>query len=154
MFFESEEIRNIAITGPYGSGKSSLIKSYFKKRPQYKTLKISLATIEKKDLDLIEKSILQQMFYTVRYKEIPLSRFRKIVRLSSWKVFLITLLLMVLTLTYLYIFVASISDKIDFFFLILFGNYKFQNSFKLLAPFIFSITSLALLYFGIKYFAK
>lgn len=30
---ENENITNIALTGPYGAGKSSIIKSYIKERP-------------------------------------------------------------------------------------------------------------------------
>ncbi|MBO4690826.1 MAG: hypothetical protein J5621_08120 [Paludibacteraceae bacterium] len=37
------EIRNIAISGPYGSGKSSVIRTFFKKNPTYKYITISLA---------------------------------------------------------------------------------------------------------------
>ncbi len=37
------EIRNIAISGPYGSGKSSVIRTFFKKNPIYKYITISLA---------------------------------------------------------------------------------------------------------------
>lgn len=40
-----ENIHNIAVTGPYGSGKSSLIKSY-EKHHSYDFLNISLATFE------------------------------------------------------------------------------------------------------------
>ena len=47
----NEEIHNIAITGSYGSGKSSLISSYIKRQENYdkKFLQISLAsfTLEK-----------------------------------------------------------------------------------------------------------
>ena len=38
-----KEIRNIAISGPYGSGKSSVIRTFFKKNPTYKYITISLA---------------------------------------------------------------------------------------------------------------
>ena len=40
-----ENIHNIAVTGSYGSGKSSLIKSY-EKNHNYDFLDISLATFE------------------------------------------------------------------------------------------------------------
>ena len=36
-------IHNIAISGPYGSGKSSVIESYLKQRTKLKALRISLA---------------------------------------------------------------------------------------------------------------
>ena len=40
---EQEDIRNIAISGPYGSGKSSVINTYFKTRENNTVLPISLA---------------------------------------------------------------------------------------------------------------
>ena len=92
-------VNNIAITGSYGSGKSSILKDFVdettNKYKYYKFLNISLATFEddKNDYKLegealkkfnddkykeIEKCILQQMFYSVEQKEIPNSRFKRI----------------------------------------------------------------------------
>lgn len=48
--FSNEKIRNIAITGVYGAGKSSLIESYKeKKKDTYKFLHISLAHFGEKE---------------------------------------------------------------------------------------------------------
>ncbi|MBN9647599.1 hypothetical protein J0L31_11405 [Terrisporobacter glycolicus] len=41
---ENENICNIALTGPYGSGKSSILKAFEKKHVRYKYLNISLST--------------------------------------------------------------------------------------------------------------
>ncbi|WP_201566672.1 hypothetical protein [Psychrobacter immobilis] len=97
-------ITNIAITGTYGSGKSSVLNT-FKRRSKnannYKFLDISLSTfqinggveeyndkdsenfkatnsLEPEQIQLIERSILQQFFYAVPQDEIPLSRFKRI----------------------------------------------------------------------------
>lgn len=43
---QENSIRNIAITGPNGTGKSSIIKSFQKKHPEYKYLNISLASFD------------------------------------------------------------------------------------------------------------
>ncbi|MCI8863476.1 MAG: hypothetical protein HFI20_13490, partial [Lachnospiraceae bacterium] len=43
--FENDDLRNIAITGPYGAGKSSMIETYKTKR-SYRFLHISLAHFE------------------------------------------------------------------------------------------------------------
>ncbi|MNJ85763.1 hypothetical protein D3C87_32420 [compost metagenome] len=90
---KEKEIRNIAITGPYGSGKSSLLKTFkekYKHDSDLKFLNISLATFkEEKDpvngktsgedlLRLIELSILQQLFYFEKDQAIPDSRFKRI----------------------------------------------------------------------------
>lgn len=104
--FEQKKIRNIALTGPYGSGKSSiletLITNLLKER---KPLHISLATLRVDDTaDELEKSsrsskereeaeealnrkieysILQQLIYHEKARTVPNSRFRRILHMSS-----------------------------------------------------------------------
>lgn len=78
-------ITNIALTGPYGSGKSSIIRS-FVKHYQGSTLHISLAAFVhdagpgagKPSRQEIERSILQQMLYGADANNLPLSRFKRI----------------------------------------------------------------------------
>ncbi len=80
-----DDILNIALTGPYGSGKSSIIKSFLK-RYRHKALLISLAAFTpgenaaKSDVSRqeIERSILQQMLYGADANRLPLSRFKRI----------------------------------------------------------------------------
>lgn len=77
-------IRNIAIIGPYGSGKSSVIDSFILTDTKNSYLRVSLANfcettkitdeIEKK----IEEQILQQLFYQISHDDIPFSGFKKI----------------------------------------------------------------------------
>ncbi|WP_157353099.1 YobI family P-loop NTPase [Aliarcobacter butzleri] len=105
---DKKNITNIALSGPYGSGKSSILKVLRKRlvnNDEYKFLNISLATFkDKEDKEdeaeltteeylAIEKSILQQMFYSVEQKEIPNSRFKRIKfdKYSSIKSFLLTI---------------------------------------------------------------
>ncbi|MDP3453591.1 MAG: hypothetical protein Q8R90_11630 [Bacteroidales bacterium] len=88
-----KRIKNIAISGAYGSGKSSVIRTFIKRNTNkdYKFLNISLATFkELKEqpsvpqngdndiLRLIELSVLQQLFYHEKDNKIPDSRFKKI----------------------------------------------------------------------------
>lgn len=107
---EKEHIRNIALTGPFGSGKSSVLitlREDFAK--DYKFLPISLATLQANEEDnnignsdgesdekerekrieslnrKIEYSILQQLIYREKTETVPNSRFRKIVHLSKWE---------------------------------------------------------------------
>lgn len=81
---KNKKIKNVALTGPYGSGKSSVIKSYLKMHPRIKSLNISLATFDVNDENdydyetLIEKGILKQLFYKIDSNKIPQSRYRKI----------------------------------------------------------------------------
>ncbi|WP_292516403.1 ATP-binding protein [Mesorhizobium sp.] len=104
-------VSNIALTGPYGSGKSSIIKTFLTKyeRP---FLPISLAaflpeadgsvtttegrhpqrgTVSKQE---IERSILQQMLYGADANKLPLSRFKRI-QSPGWSSWLISLFIIV-----------------------------------------------------------
>lgn len=82
---ESPNVLNIALTGPYGSGKSSIIRSFLKSYPR-KALHISLAAFLPEAGDEqrrvtkqeIERSILQQLLYGADADKLPLSRFRRI----------------------------------------------------------------------------
>lgn len=76
------KIKNIALTGPYGSGKSSIIKT-FEKNQNYKFLNISLASFKENANDsvntiLVERSILQQMLYGTDANTLRYSRFKRI----------------------------------------------------------------------------
>ena len=120
---EHKDVKNIAVTGPYGSGKSSMIRSFFAKYNQdgkYKPITITLANFEAnvnaklnsneekpkpkshettKETDpaspnkglsefeleqLIERSIVQQLFYHEKDETIPNSHFKKIHK-ESWE---------------------------------------------------------------------
>ncbi len=81
--FSNPRIKNIALTGPYGSGKSSLIQTFLSRHKPIrdKSILISLATISDSEGDEpidVEEGILKQLFYKVEQKVIPQSRFRKI----------------------------------------------------------------------------
>ncbi|TGV55693.1 ATP-binding protein [bacterium M00.F.Ca.ET.141.01.1.1] len=86
------KVNNIALTGPYGSGKSSIIQSFLK-RYRRPALHISLAAFVKEaspgdkeastpnlkvSRQEIERSILQQMLYGADSNKLPLSRFKRI----------------------------------------------------------------------------
>ena len=101
--FQNKKVKNIALTGPYGAGKSSVIETFLsqadekkKKRLPFredtirkKSLKISMATFFKGkasdngesgekievDADEVEKGILKQLFYKVEPRKIPQSRY-------------------------------------------------------------------------------
>lgn len=88
------DVSNIALTGPYGSGKSSVIKSFLR-HYRGKALQISLAaflpeadgmggTNGKISKQEIERSILQQMLYGADANNLPLSRFKRIQSPKWW----------------------------------------------------------------------
>ncbi|WEK36166.1 MAG: P-loop NTPase fold protein [Candidatus Pseudobacter hemicellulosilyticus] len=90
-------IKNIALTGPFGSGKSSIIATFRKRHKNFRYLHLSLAKFKKEyaqdeawERD-VELSILQQIFYHEKGSKLPDSRFKKITRTSNWKIALSTL---------------------------------------------------------------
>lgn len=90
---ENPRIKNIAVTGPYGAGKSSIITTFQKSHAEYSYLNISLASFKEytendtqkntQKNELIEFSILQQIFYHVKREAIPYSRFKRIKNISK-----------------------------------------------------------------------
>ena len=83
------EVFNIAITGPYGSGKSTVLKSLKTIYPNNHTyVTISLASLTGKrenekelkgeEQQKVEYSILQQLIYKEKPETLPNSRFRRI----------------------------------------------------------------------------
>ena len=103
---DDEKVCNIALTGPYGSGKSSIIQSFLKRYPR-RALHISLAAfvpeldaaddkasdqeVERVGNEVsrqeIERSILQQMVYGADANKLPLSRFKRIQSPGVWSAF-------------------------------------------------------------------
>lgn len=77
---ENPNIQNLALTGPFGSGKSSILKTFEHKYFENYCLNISLATFSEITLETekIEYNILKQLFYSVEHKKIPESRFKRI----------------------------------------------------------------------------
>ena len=100
---ENGEIKNIALTGPFGSGKSSILQTLRKKFSDFQYLPISLATLleheDNKNKDKsnptdeevellnrkIEYSILQQLIYREKASTVPNSRIRRIIHISEYE---------------------------------------------------------------------
>ncbi|AGB29848.1 hypothetical protein Prede_2617 [Prevotella dentalis DSM 3688] len=117
------DAKNIAVTGPYGSGKSSVILTLRKDYPQYKYLHLSLATLkayqqERENLDvdkdndknnerlnrLIEYSILQQLIYREKQSLIPNSRIKRIFHIDKWALRRITLATILFLMAFIIVF--------------------------------------------------
>lgn len=107
----NEDVTNIALTGTYGSGKSTVIKTFQDihkaedPNNDFQYLNISLASFKDEIVEdeengmrrvrsqqsqenferLLEVSIVQQMVYHVKPSRIPDSRFKRIVNLTSKK---------------------------------------------------------------------
>jgi len=126
----NDHVKNIAVTGPYGAGKSSLLKTFEKKHDNYNFLFVSLASFQDdvKETDegvplppsnitreemhrLIELSILQQMFYRVKIATIPDSRFNRIKNLSRRKVIELSLFSVALIISVVLLFFPSFMNR-------------------------------------------
>ncbi|WP_316840034.1 hypothetical protein [Pedobacter gandavensis] len=110
------DIKNLAITGTYGSGKSSILKTFQAQNsdPDLSFLNISLATFKEETanknspkgsdlLRLIELSVLQQIFYHEEDDKIPDSRFKKIKSFKRKKLWLLSVGLFLLAISTLHL---------------------------------------------------
>lgn len=82
---KNDDITNVALSGPYSAGKSSIIETYKKKHPDKKFVHISLAHFEcpeetdsddSKKESWIEGKILNQLLHQIPVKRIPQTNFR------------------------------------------------------------------------------
>lgn len=105
--FKNDDVLNIAISGAYGAGKSSIIETYKKKNSNKMFLHISLAYFEKEDKSEIgnaarnlEGKIINQLIHQIETDRIPQTRFKtkediseKELKYDTAKVAIFTLLL-------------------------------------------------------------
>jgi len=134
------KVFNIALTGPYGSGKSSIIQSFLKKYRK-PSLHISLASFvaeadsgaKKVSRQEIERSILQQMLYGADANKLPLSRFKRIQAPGFWS-FLKSLYIMLGILALWYVFKQR-EEMLSGSFLLPFSLSGWLNNDPFLLPF-------------------
>lgn len=78
--FKERKNRNIAITGEYGCGKTSIINTFFAKHNEYKHINVSMGVYSSKD-DNTENNIytyiLKQILYYVRPYWLPFSKYSR-----------------------------------------------------------------------------
>lgn len=112
---KNRAVTNIAVAGPYGAGKSSVINTFMKKHPRIKYINISLAAFREKHQEkidpteedfekLLEEGILKQLFYKVHYTKIPQSRYRKLHKVSFGTSFLRVLFTLALIVSFAFLF--------------------------------------------------
>ncbi len=110
--FENDDIRNIAISGTYGAGKSSIVESYKKINPDKKFIHISLAHFiskdevqpennkRKVDVATLEGKIINQLVHQIEPQKISQTNFvikRDIDEKKVFKVALITTIFIAIT---------------------------------------------------------
>ena len=115
FIFENKDIRNVAISGAYSSGKSSLLESYKKLNKDKNFVHISLAhfgpEINKQDDNgkpinietIIEGKILNQLIQQIPEERIPQTDFRIKKSVKDKRVLCYTTLILVFALLVLFI---------------------------------------------------
>ncbi|GHT10333.1 hypothetical protein FACS1894170_02270 [Planctomycetales bacterium] len=93
--FNNNDIRNVAITGSYGAGKSSVLETYIR-NSKHRFLHISLAHFEKvaeekqedseQNENFLEGKILNQLFHQIPSQRIPQTIFKTKSDLSNFKI--------------------------------------------------------------------
>ena len=116
---DKPNVFNIALTGSYGAGKSSILKTFKAYYPEYHYVNVSLASFVEVNMsesdstpkskedsfeEQLEYSILQQLFYHVKATNIPESRFGRIERTSSKKRILNTVSILLFVVANLFLF--------------------------------------------------
>lgn len=95
---DTDGVRNVALTGAYGTGKSSVLEQLHKKRGA-KAIQLSLSTIAPPERDnedpaqptdasktnLIQKEIVKQLLYLLPPEKTPRSRFRRARTPKNWQ---------------------------------------------------------------------
>ena len=117
--FDNSDVTNIAISGAYGAGKSSIIESYEKKHDDKNFLHISLAHFEPTERNesedsvketTLEGKILNQLIHQIPVDRIPQTNFRVKKDVGRRNIIIITILLYVLLGSITFI---SMSNKIQ-----------------------------------------
>jgi hypothetical protein len=113
FIFDNSDVRNVAISGAYGAGKSSIIASYKKK--QHRNLRfvhISLAHFKQSDEEdesevkesILEGKILNQLIHQIPSNKIPQTNFKVKKKVESKNILLSTVFTMLFPLSILHIF--------------------------------------------------
>ena len=161
----NSDIKNIAISGAYSAGKSSVLESYKKKHENYRFIHISLAHFrtpeqengESEELvkeSVLEGKILNQLIHQIPAENIPQTNFRvkkgvsrkQLVWLTAFSSLFIGIIVFLLTLSRIALFISSLPDgEIKNLLLILVHPYT-----AIFATFIGIVCSIAFIYSIIK----
>ena len=138
--FNNKKVRNIAITGSYGSGKSSLIETY-KREKKLPAIHISLAHFEREEetdqdniINILEGKIINQLVQQINPDDIPQTRFKikKEINEKRIKKYLYVILVIVICLIINICFenwkdlIIGISRELALPYLLFFCSYFFQ----------------------------
>lgn len=109
--FENPDVKNIAISGAYSAGKSSILASYKKKYNDIRFLHISLAHFESPEQEeesevkesILEGKILNQLIHQIPSDKIPQTNFRVKKKVDSKNIVKSTLIIVVAIISTLYL---------------------------------------------------
>lgn len=113
--FDNKDVRNIAISGSYGAGKSSLINSYKNlKDNKIKFLHVSLAHFKESDINDknkgeitesdLEGKIINQLIHQIPAKNIPQTNFKVKKKFNKFNISYVSILVMLFLVSLLHIF--------------------------------------------------
>ncbi|HFK5506817.1 hypothetical protein [Elizabethkingia anophelis] len=112
----NQNVKNIAISGSFGTGKSTVLNLFKKENPEFKILDINLGKFEERSKQTevdIETSIVQQILYFEKKSNLKDSRFERIT--SDNFVLLKVFLLILWIYSILYIFFEKVYNKLIIF---------------------------------------
>lgn len=121
--FNEDDLKNIAITGPYSSGKSSVLESYKAANRDKKFIHISLAHFEtardltnesvendqgfEADIKLVEGKVLNQLIHQIDAEKIPQTHFKTKRPFPKRQMYTISIVLTLFILLIIYLFNRS-----------------------------------------------
>ncbi len=114
--YADNDIKNIAITGIYGSGKSSFLKTYFNEKTNPNNMiNVSIADFESNTqnpnkIKIAEHQVINQILYQIPSYKIPLSKFRLKDKRRWWQVLLFSLVLTLFAVGLFSLFNRSLLD--------------------------------------------
>lgn len=127
----NSDIRNVAISGAYSAGKSSVLESYKKKHDNYRFVHISLAHFRTPDQEngeseelvkesVLEGKILNQLIHQIPAENIPQTNFRvkkgvsrnQLVWLTAFSSLFIGVIVFLFTLSRIALFTSSLPDGV------------------------------------------
>lgn len=112
FIFKNSDIKNIAISGAYGAGKSSVLASYKKKRNDINFIHISLAEynpVDKKKVpefttnSILEGKILNQLIHQIPSKDIPQTNFRIKKKINKKSIIIETIYIVMFLISFAYL---------------------------------------------------
>ena len=112
--FNDPDLKNIGVSGAYSAGKSSVVETYKKLKPDIKFMHISLAYFQsasesnrpatEQNENVLEGKILNQLIHQIEPEKIPQTNFRVKRQLSTMRLWLSTAMVSLVSVLLIYLF--------------------------------------------------